>query len=125
MGEHFESKSSSFISFGYCVFYISEIAGYSGDSQYSSNFLFRISLAFPSRKDVLFFSDVGNDGRVYVSASGILTSPSRGSNPMEVSIHFPLFMADTDAPLPRWQVISLRSSRFTLSIFEALSATYL
>ena len=40
-----------------------------------------------------------------------IMTPPRGVKPMEVSTDMPWSIAVTEQPPPRWQVISLRSSR--------------
>ena len=54
-----------------------------------------------------------------------ITSPSSGVRPMEVSMLRPRLMAQTDAPLPRWQdTICNRSTGWPITS-AARRATYL
>ena len=55
-----------------------------------------------------------------------IMTPSRGVNPMVVSMDFPFFTAVKETPLPMWQVISLACG-FLDFLRRAIdcSATYL
>src|SRR5699024_11349439 len=48
-----------------------------------------------------------------------MTRPSSGVRPIEVSTHLPLRIAETEPPLPRWQVMMFSSSTGLFSIFAA------
>ena len=52
-----------------------------------------------------------------------IISPSRGVKPMEVSTHLPSFTAETEEPLPRWQM--MRRQFFVPRIFAVSCETNL
>ena len=52
-----------------------------------------------------------------------MITPSRGVRPMDVSTHLPPLIADSDEPLPRWQMTNLQSSGFLPSICGTTLAT--
>ena len=54
-----------------------------------------------------------------------MTRPSSGVMPMEVSMENPRLMAQTLAPLPRWQLMICRSVTGFPSARAAFRATYL
>ncbi|CAH0326406.1 hypothetical protein SRABI128_05313 [Microbacterium sp. Bi128] len=53
-----------------------------------------------------------------------MTSPSRGVNPMDVSIDWPPRIAVTEAPFPRWAITASNSSTGTSSSAADRCATY-
>ena len=52
-----------------------------------------------------------------------MTKPSNGVKPIEVSTHLPLTIAETEPPLPKWQVITFSSSTGLFNILAASRET--
>ncbi len=77
-----------------------------GDSGKTLQAAFRIQDTQQRGGVVLFMGDEVEDRtRINVACAGSIMTPSNGVKPMEVSIDFPYSTAQTEQPLPRWQVM--------------------